>query len=261
MAEAGDGAARAAETLIEEMPARADFRDFGADALPDMDAAYDAQTRVAGALGPKAGGIGGRKIAFNTPEQMQAMGLSEPCAAVVFKDLIRESPARFSEGDFATFTVEPEIAAILCEDMAPRYGGWDAESAHAAVGRFVPAFEILDRRRFEGGRPEAIVAANVFNAGAVLGGPGKAPGEVDFSEIRSVVEADGETKVDKVDAAPMDPFAAVAFLANRFNRLGQTPRAGEVMLLGAHLPPTPVSAPARWRFALGPLGEVEFEIA
>lgn len=256
-----NGTERAAAALIEDIPARAPFRDWPEDVLADVEAGFAAQTRVAEGLAPRFGGIGGRKIAWNTPAQMEAMGLSEPGAAVVFKDLIRPSPARFAEADFMTFTVEPEIAAILGEDLAPRYGGWTAETVRPAIARLVPAFEILDWRGFAGGRPASAIAANVFNAGAVLGGPGAAPEEVDPAALRSIVEASGETILDKEGAAPMDPFAAAAFLANRFNRLEQTPKAGEILLLGAHVPPTKVSAPARWRFSLGALGEVEFELA
>ena len=42
--------------------------------------------------------------------------------------------------------------------------------------------------------------------------------------------------------------------------LGQTLRAGETLLLGAHLPPRAVQGAARMRFELGPLGAVAFEI-
>ena len=256
-----EGIEAIAETIVADVAARRDFRDWDAAALPDMDAAFAVQAAVVERIAATAGGIGGRKIAWNTAAQMQAMGLSEPGAAVVPKDWIRESPARFSAADFHSFTVEPEIAAVLGADLAPRADGWTAESVRAAIDRLLPAFEILDWRGFAGGRPESAIAANVFNAGAVLGGPGAAPAEVDPAELRSRVVADGETLVDAVGGAPMDPFEAAAFLAERFNRLGQAPRAGEVLLLGAHKPPTKVEAPARWTFSLGPLGEVAFEIA
>ncbi len=251
---------RLGEEIARDIEAAAPFRDIG-DALPDLDAAYAAQAAAVAALAPAHGGIGGRKIAWNTQAQLDAMGLKEPGAACVLKDMMRESPARLDAAAYRTFTIEPEIAAVLGADLAPRAGGHDRESVAAAIARLIPAFELLDRREVGDAGPRAVLANNVFNAGLVTGGPGLPPAEVDPSALRSVVTLNGETLLDKEGAAPMDPLEAAAFLANRFNALGQTLKAGEVLLLGAHLPPRAVPGAAKMRFELGALGAVEFEIA
>lgn len=175
--------------------------------------------------------------------------------------MIRESPARLDAAAYRTFAIEPEIAAVLGADLAPRPGGHDRASVAAAVSRLHPAFELLDRREVGDAGPLSVIASNVFNAGLVLGGPGLPPAEVDPLALRSVVTLDGETLLDRTGAAPMDPLEAAAFLANRFNALGQTLRAGEILLLGAHLPPRAVPGAAKMRFEAGALGAAEFEIA
>ncbi|SET26704.1 fumarylacetoacetate hydrolase family protein [Oceanicella actignis] len=254
---------RLAPDIAADIAAPAPFRDPGPD-LADMDAAYAVQLEVAARLAPGRGGVAGRKIAWNSAQQLAMAGLAEPGAAHVFADQIaaaQDGPARIEAARFMSLAVEPEIAAILAADMAPRPGGHDRASAAAAVARLVPAFEILDRRRVDpGARPVAVVAANIFNAGAALGGPGAAPDQVDPARLRARVTLNGETLLDAEGTAPMDPLEAVAFLANRFNALGQTLRAGETLLLGAHLPPRQIDAPARLRFEIAQLGAVALEV-
>ena len=97
-----------------------------------------------------------------------------------------------------------------------------------------------------------------------LGGPGLTPDEVDdgfWTGLRSLVTQDGETILDVTPGWPMHPLDSVAFLANRFNALGQTLAAGETLLLGTHLPPRPIAAPASLRFEAGALGAVAFTLA
>lgn len=253
-------AAALGAALAADIRARAPFRDPGPEALPDIEAAYAVQAAVLAKLGAEHGGIGGRKIAWNTAAQMEALKIAEPGAACVLTGLIRTSPAAIKAADYATFAFEPEIAAVLSAPLAPRPGGHDRESVAACVARLHPAFELLDQRGFAGERPASAIAANVFNVGLVLGGPGLPPAKVDPVALHSVVTLNGETLLDKSNAAPMHPLDAVAFLANRFNRLGVTPGAGEVLLLGAHLPPYRFAGTGKLTFSCGALGEAVLEI-
>lgn len=255
-----------AEALAAEILGNAPFRDPGPEALPDVEAAYAVQAAVVKRLQGARGAVAGRKIAWNSAAQLQALKLAEPGAAVVLGGQVLADGAVLKASDYATFAFEPEIAAVLRAPMAPREGGHDRASAAAAVARLHPAFELLDQRGFAGERPEAALAANVFNVGLVLGGPGLAPEVLDPEALRSVVtlqslaETDETVLLDRIAAAPMHPLDAVAFLANRFNRLGVTLAAGEVLLLGAHLPPYRHPGTGRLRFECGALGAVGLEI-
>ena len=100
----------------------------------------------------------------------------------------------------------------------------------------------------------------MFNQGLALGRPGLPPGEVDVSALRSHVELNGETILDKENAAPMHPLEAVARIANHLNARGETPGAGEVLLCGTHLPPRRHDGPASLRFDCGALGAVSLDL-
>ncbi|MEM6439447.1 MAG: hypothetical protein AAF763_07130 [Pseudomonadota bacterium] len=249
--------------LAQDIEARVPFRHLTPEEAPDLEAAHAIQIECARALEAARGPLGGRKIAWNTQAQMQAFGIPEPGAGRVFASQIRETGARLNAADYATFALEPEIAAVLSAPLAPNPGGHDPASVAPAVALFRPAFEILDQRGFDPGPNAAVsaLAADIFSEGLILGGPGLTPQQLTASALRSTVFQDGETILDKEDAAPMHPLSAVAFLANRFNRLGETLQAGEVLLLGAHLPPHRIEGAASLRFTCGALGEVAFEIA
>ena len=249
-----------AARIADDIMARAPFDDLGASAPTSLPEAYALQAKVAAKLADHLGGIGGRKIGWNSPAQMEQTGLGEPVAANVFADLTKASPARLSAADYRSFVMEPEIAAILQADLAPTPKGHDRASVIEAVARLVPAFEILDPREMGKPTPFTIVAQNINNRGLVLGGPGLPPQDVDADALHSTVTCNGEVMLDAGGAAPMDPLTAVAFLANKFNSLGITLKAGEILLLGAHLPPTPIPAPAKMRFDLGAMGATEFEL-
>ncbi|MEO0679564.1 MAG: hypothetical protein AAF192_04015 [Pseudomonadota bacterium] len=249
--------------IAADIAARAPFRHLTTEEAPDLDAAHAIQIETARALAEDRGPLGGRKIAWNTAPQMEQFGMPEPGAARVFASQILGTGARLAAADYATFAMEPEIAAVLKAPLAPVEGGHDPATVMAAIDSFRPAFEILDQRGFAPGDNAAFsaVAADVFSEGLILGGPGLSPEETTPPALRSVVTLDGEALLDQEDAAPMHPLAAVAFLANRFNRLGETLQAGEVLLLGAHLPPYRHAGAGAFRFQLGALGEVAFEIA
>lgn len=121
--------------------------------LPDLEAAY----RVQSALSRVEGGVGGYKIAWNSPALMAAHGVSAPAAARVRRALIRPDGAQVSADEFVTPMLEPEIAIVLGEDMPE--GPHDADSVVRYVRRMVPAFELLDRREAKERHAPSIIAS------------------------------------------------------------------------------------------------------
>ncbi|QDL92598.1 hypothetical protein FDP22_12860 [Paroceanicella profunda] len=224
--------------------------------LTDIEAGLAAQDLVTELLGC----VGGYKISWNTAAAMTQMNLPHPGYGRVLADGIRESGAVLEAARYREFVMEPEIAAVIGADMAPRPGGWDAASVRPHVARWVPAFELLDRR--EGGgvaHVPTILAGNIFNIGAVLGGPGAGP-DTDFSDLETVVRVGGEEVLRRRGAAPQPPAEALAFIATRFNARGLTLRAGEIVLCGTHMPVTPVPAGAEAVMSVSGLGEVRFSM-
>ncbi|MFT7028487.1 MAG: 2-keto-4-pentenoate hydratase [Paracoccaceae bacterium] len=248
-----------APLIAAEIEARAPFVDHG-DALPTVAGAYDAQDRMAAILGPRRGGIGGRKIAWNGPGQAAAMGLPGPAIAPIFAAGVRETPARLFAADWVSFFFEPEIAAVLGEDLPPREGGYTADDLTGRAIRLHPAFELMDRRRCGAPSAHGVIASGVFNEGLALGGPGLPAGDVDVAALRSVVTLNGDVILDRVGAATMHPLEAVALIATHASARGITLRAGEILLCGTHLPPQAEPGPATLTFDLGPLGSVSLAL-
>ena len=224
-------------------------------------AGYQTQFEVAALLTEKKGGVGGRKIAWNAPHLMEKFGMPEPGAAHVFADDICQGDANLKLADYQNFMMEPEFLAVLAIDLAPRAGGWDREAAAEAVSHFTVAFELLDRRQAASEHAASILANNVFNAGLCFDPEGRvAPCDLDPSALRTVVTHDDEVILDKVGGAPQHPLDAVAFLANHFNANGVTPKAGEVLLCGSHMPLYPVEHPGKLTMQVEGVGEVSFRL-
>ncbi len=247
------------DAIAADIAAGAPMRAF-ADRLPFPESGYAAQDAVIAKLA-KTTPVGGYKIAWNLPALMEKFHLSEPGAACVFAHRIRRGHADLAQADFADFMIEAEITAILSADIAPRSGGHDRQSVAASVERFVPSFELLDRRGGEPVHPPSLIANNIFNAGAVIGGPGLAPSEIDFDALETVVEHDGAEILRKTPAWPMNPLDSLVFVANHFNARGVALAAGAIVLCGAHTPIIPLPGPARMTMRVGGLGEASFEIS
>ncbi|MEO1460606.1 MAG: hypothetical protein AAFV49_24045, partial [Pseudomonadota bacterium] len=114
-----------ASRFAADIAARAPFRHLTTEEAPDLDAAHAIQIETARALAEDRGPLGGRKIAWNTAPQMEQFGMPEPGAARVFASQILGTGARLAAADYATFAMEPEIAAVLKAPLAPVEGGHD----------------------------------------------------------------------------------------------------------------------------------------
>jgi 2-keto-4-pentenoate hydratase len=247
------------DAIASDIASGADMRGF-ADRLPFPESGYAVQDAVVAKLA-KAGPVGGYKIAWNLPALMQKFRIGEPAAACVFAKHIRHGHAVLRQADYTDFMIEPEITAILGAPIGPRVGGHDRASVAAAVALFVPSFELLDRRAGDPSHPPSIIANNIFNQGAAIGGPGRAPAEIDFDKLETVVEQDGAEILRQTPAWPMNPLDSLVFVANHFNARGVTLAKGAIVLCGAHTPLIPITGAGRMTMRVTGLGEASFEIA
>ncbi|MGB0507508.1 MAG: hypothetical protein ACPGGK_15060 [Pikeienuella sp.] len=236
------------------------FRALADSSAPVADG-YEVQFAMAPRVAEAKGGVGGRKIAWNLPALMEKFGLDEPGAGHVFADEICKGNANLKLNDYHNFMMEPEFAAILAVDLAPRAGGWDRESAAQAVSHFTVAFELLDRRGGSADHPASVIANNVFNAGLCYDTDAAiSPADLNPDNRRTIVTHDEEVILDQVGARPQHPLDAVAFLANHFNAHGITPRAGEILLCGAHMPLYPMEHPGKLTMKVEGVGEISFRM-
>lgn len=248
------------DAIAADIASGARMRGF-AERLPFPESGYAVQDAVIETLAPRFGGVAGYKIAWNLPALMEKFRIAEPAAACVLADHIRHGHATLSHSDYMDFMVEPEIAAVLARPIGRRAGGHDRASVAASVGRFAPSFELLDRRGGDPSHPPSVIANNVFNKGAAIGGPGLAPEEIDFDALETVVVQDGEEILRQTPAWPMNPLDSLVFVANHFTARGVTLAAGVVVLCGAHTPLIPITKPGRMTMRVSGLGEASFEIA
>jgi len=243
--------------VLETMRSTDWIKDCSAE-IPDLATAFDVQDTVAKTLAAERGGVAGYKIAFNSAALMEKLNLPHPGMARIFADQVYQSGIKIDTTAYRYFMIEPEIAARLKEDLVPG-APYSAARAEAAVEHYFPAFELLDRRNFEGMmHPPTVIAHNVFNAGIVCGGPGLAPGEFDWQGITTLCTDGSSVVVEGRGIAPQNPAEALAFLANHYTGRGQVIPKGSLMLLGAHCPLYKVESGRQMRLELGPLGAVEF---
>jgi len=229
--------------------ARAALTDFVDYQIADADAAYAVQDALAELEGP----VGGYKIAWNRAELQAAFGVDAPGAARVLKRRIMPDGAELATQDYSALMLEPEIAAVLAEDipLVPQ----DAASVAKYVGYLVPAFEVLDRRNVASKDGLNMIAQGVFNAGLVLGTP--TGDRIGATHVR----IGGTVHCDQADAAPEPPLAALAFLANLFAARGVQLRQGDIILCGSHTPLLPIAIGESARMVVEGLGEVTLSVA
>ncbi|MCC6000676.1 MAG: fumarylacetoacetate hydrolase family protein [Pararhodobacter sp.] len=225
--------------------------------------AYMLQDRVLALLGGDApGAIGGWKIAANSAALMGRFGLDEPLSGRVLASQRQDNPARLRADAYRQFAFEPEIAAVMGRSLAPASAPFTRDQVAAAIDRFVPAMELLDMREADmaGMHIPDAVAQNISNVGAVLGGPGMAPGALDPGAVRTQLIIDGETRHDVTGAAPQHPLDAVTWLANHLVARGLMLEAGQLVLCGTHSPIWYHDGPGEIEVRMAGLGAVSLRL-
>jgi 2-keto-4-pentenoate hydratase len=250
-----------ADNIADDITARRAFDPHAQRIGADLDLAYRVQRAVVLRLEAQRADrtIGGYKIAFNKPSSMDYYRIGEPCLAPVFADRIVATGARLAGADYNELVIEPELIVTLATDVAP---GADRAAVMAALGPVRPGFELMDVRGAFARDPTAAqaVAQGIYNAGAVLGGPGIAIGDLDLSRIETRVAIEGGVVEKAIGAVPQDPVEAVAWVARTLEARGERLKAGMIVLCGTHLPTRTVTAPADIRVDMSGLGSAEFRL-
>ncbi|MEO3997442.1 hypothetical protein [Mesorhizobium sp. CAU 1732] len=237
------------------------FQRYADEVGTDLAEAYHIQDAVTERLLGDVPGrrIAGYKIAFNKGSSLAYYGLSEPCIAPVFSDLVVGSGARFDANRYRDFVIEPELVITLSEDLVH-----DVERDDAGLARHVASvragIELMDVRGAFAHDPSAAeaVAQGVYNVGAVLGPEEVAIGDLDVERIITTLHRNGKLEGEATGAAPQHPLDVLRWLSERLDRDGRALEAGMIVLCGTHLPGHPVSGPASIDIAMGPLGKVGF---
>lgn len=243
------------ESIAHRITAKLPPEDI-ADQVPDFDTAYAMQDAVALIIRENTSGIAGYKIAWNSAAQIAELSPNAPAVGHVFCGQVQQSGVHFPAGTFRQLVVEPEIIAVIGQDI---HGPDQAEeTVLPLIAGFHAGFEIMDRREASPAlltHPPSIVANNIFNNGLVIGENFDAA--VDFSTIETVVHKDGKEILRAMNVAPQHPALAVASVANILAKRGKVLRAGDRVLCGTHMPPFVVES-GTLRVTMGVLGGAEF---
>ena len=207
-------AAEAARFLDEAHRARARYQNLPEAIAPrNFDEAYAAQEALCALWVPRLGPIAGRKIAVTTKVMQELMGIDHPCGGMIFASRVH-APRPDHQGRLrqrahrvrAGRAARPRPA----EDSAQPY---TRESARAAVGEIMAAFELIEDRNadYKSCKALSLIADNAWNGGIVIGAPKAPPAGSDLNGIRGVLEAQRQGgAVGKTD----DPMGALAWVAN-----------------------------------------------
>jgi 2-keto-4-pentenoate hydratase len=130
--------------------------------------------------------------------------------------------------------------------------------AGGQVAALCPALEVIDvDMPFED--LGAILERNVFHRAAVLGTA--VPGATDLADLTARLRVDGteQATIDVAQAA-LDPEAVVGLVGRYLDAVGETLRAGDVIIAGSLVTALPVEGDARVELDIERLGRVALEI-
>jgi len=208
------------------------------------------------------GTIAGWKIAPTSAAMPRMTGVDQPAAGALFATVLHASPARRPIAAHHPLGIAFEVAVRGGRDLTPAGGPWTRAAVADRVEACMPAFELVE----DGDADDAtlddctLIARNTSNGGVVLGEPVAAWQSLDLEQAASRCGVgDRAAGEGRVGDALGQPFEAVAWLANLFNRRGRTLETGMVVMTGSSITTKFPAAGDRVRFAIGGLGEVTLD--
>jgi 2-keto-4-pentenoate hydratase len=195
----------------------------------------------------------GWKVGFGSAAGLAKLGISAPLVGFLLERAVVASGGTVSLAAFAMPVAEPEIAVEIGTDLP---GGSDEAAAAAAIAALGPAFELADFAPSDD--PEAILSGNIFQRHVVFG-PRLARPDGATAGLVSTVRRNGIPV-----PAPADVTAntgslpmIVRHVADTLAALGETLRAGDVIIAGSITAPLMLTAEDRLlEHVLDPVGEV-----
>jgi 2-keto-4-pentenoate hydratase len=182
------------------------------------------------------GAVAGYKIGLTTPIMQRLCGVDEPCYGAIFASEVHDRRAELATGNYCRLGIETEIAVRLGEDLPQ---GGDADRVAGAVESCMAAIEVLEdlRHAYKRLSAAAMVAGNVWNAGAVLGAPVDDWRRLDLAEAAARLTINGsEIGRGKGGDVMGNPLNALTWLANKLAAAGAPLRRGMIVLTGSMVP-------------------------
>jgi len=257
---------QAALTLLNQYHNKQNYSLEDQQMPTDLDEAYQIQREFQSHVSEEQGAIAGYKLAYTTTSLQESVGVSDPVLGLMLEDNIRHSPSILKASDFLQLALECEVGVRLGSDLGPGGAPYDRGTVSEAVESLMPAFEVVDIRRTQGVDPMigfmTGVAANIFNAGVVLGAPVTNWRELDLEKaygsmnINDKIVGDGHGS--DVMGHPLEPLA---WLANKLAEQGVGLSAGMVIITGSIVTPKVVKPGDTASISIEGLGSAELKVA
>jgi 2-keto-4-pentenoate hydratase len=211
------------------------------------------------------GAIVGYKIGLTTPIMQQLCGVDEPVYGAIFENEVHHGRAELAADNYCRLGIETEIALRLGEDLpVGGIGGLWRDRAAGAVESCMAAIELLEDLRHDYKRlsAAAMVAANVWNAGIVVGAPVSDWRRLDLAQLTARLSINGrEIGSGKGGDVMGNPLNALAWLAETRAAAGTPLRRGTIVMTGSMVPIQFPSAGDRASVAVDGLGSAELVVS
>ena len=230
-------ARRKAERIAALFRERRQIDILPAELMPaDLGEAYAIRAAFEAIERPRRGEVAGYKIGLTTPIMQKLCGVDEPCYGAIFASEVHHDRATLTTADYCRLGVETEIAVRLGQDLSQ---GGDKDRVAAAVESCMAAIELLEDLRHDYKRlsAAAMVAGNVWNAGAVIGTPVTDWRRLDLATVTSRLTITGrEIGAGKGGDVMGNPLNALAWLADKLAAAGTPLKRGMIVLTGSMVP-------------------------
>jgi 2-oxo-3-hexenedioate decarboxylase len=231
-----------------------------------LDDAYRVQRASMARREARGDALCGMKMGLTSKAKMVQMGVHEPIYGHLTSAMRLDDGGTLERSAHCHPRCEPEVAFLLGRDLR---GPVTPAEALLAVEGVCAALEIIDSRyeAFQFTLPD-VVADNASSARFVLGSKLRRPSEVALENLGMVMEIEGPPKSDRrvvelgSSAAIYEhPARSLAALANLLAPLGETLRAGQVVLAGAATAAVALQPGDRVRLRVDGLGACGFFVA
>ena len=231
----------------------------------DLDEAYLIQREFQRHISEQQGAVAGYKLAYTTEALQNTVGASDPVLGLILEDNILHSPTTLTAADYVQLALECEVGVRLGADLSAAGAPYDRGRVSEAVDSLCTAFEVVDIRRTPGMDPKVQfitgVAANIFNAGVVLGEPVTSWRDLDLQAAYGSMTINGEMVGDGHGSDVMGhPLEPLAWLANKLAAQGLGLSAGMVIITGSIVSPKPVKPGDTASIVIEGLGGAEVNI-
>lgn len=226
----------------------------------DVEQAYQVQAINTAYWQQSGRRIVGRKIGLTSKVVQIQLGVDQPDYGVLFDDMAIANGGMLKQSQFLQAKVEAEIALVLARDLNKTDAS--VEDIIAATDYACAAIEIVDSRIADWKITFAdTVADNGSSAFFVLGDEQHKLQGLDLYSCGMVLEVNDKVASVGAGAACLGhPLKAAAWLASTLAKMGESLKAGDVLLTGALGPMVALNAGDKVCAKIGGLGSCGFEV-